>query len=80
MREAFGNDLQRFTRDLSSLQRIQFGRVAIVARDEAGATVAIRSVATHADRVDRCTGTLRAVRRPGRGWLVEPANLQCTSS
>jgi hypothetical protein len=80
MRQAFGNDLQRFTRDLSSLQRIQFGRVAIVARDEAGATVAIRSIATHTDRVDRCTGTLRAVRRPGRGWLVEPASLQCTSS
>ncbi|MBE2320771.1 protein kinase [Solirubrobacter sp. CPCC 204708] len=80
MRQAFGNDLQRFTRDLSSLQRIEFERITVIARDKAGATIAIRSIATHANRVDRCAGTLRAVRRPGRGWLVEPASLQCTSS
>ena len=80
MRQAFGNSLQRFSRDLSSLQRIRFERVAIVARDKAGATVDIRSVATHVNRVDRCTGTLRAIRRPGGGWLVEAADIRCTSS
>jgi eukaryotic-like serine/threonine-protein kinase len=80
MRRAFGNSLQRFSRDLSSLQRIRFERVAIVARDKAGATVDIRSVATHVNRVDRCTGTLRAIRRPGGGWLVEPAGVRCTST
>jgi hypothetical protein len=80
MRQAFGNSLQRFSRDLSSLQRIRFERVAIVSRDEAGVVVDIRSVATHLDRVDRCTGTLRAVRRPGGGWLVEPAGVRCTAS
>ena len=56
MRRAFGNSLQRFSRELSSLQRIGFQRVAIVARDKAGVTVDIRSVATHVNRVDRCTG------------------------
>ena len=80
MRRAFGNSLQRFTRDLSSLQRIGFQRVAIVARDKAGVTVDIRSVATHVNRVDRCTGTLRAIRQPKGGWLVEPAGVRCISS
>ena len=80
MRQAFGNSLQRFSRDLSSLQQIRFERVAIVTRDTAGATVAIRSVATHTNRVDRCTGTLRAIRGPDGGWLVDPAGVRCTSS
>ena len=80
MRQAFGNSLQRFQRDLSSLQRIRFERVAIVARDQAGVTIDIRSVATHLNRVDRCTGTLRATRRPQGGWLVEPAGIRCTAS
>ena len=80
MRQAFGNSLQRFSRDLSSLQRIRFERATIVARDKAGVTVEIRSIATHVNRVDRCTGTLRTIRRPGRGWLVEPAGVRCTSS
>jgi hypothetical protein len=78
MRQAFGNSLQRFSRDLASLQQIRFERVAVVARDKTGATVDIRTVATHANRVDRCTGTLRAIRRGGR-WLVEPAGVRCTS-
>jgi hypothetical protein len=80
MRQAFGNSLQRFRRDLSSLQRVRFERVTIVSRDAAGATVDIRSVATHVNRVDRCTGTLRALHRPAGGWLVEPAGVRCTSS
>jgi hypothetical protein len=80
MRRAFGDSLQRFSRDLSSLQRIGFQRVAIVARDKAGVTVDIRSVATHVNRVDRCTGTLRAIRDRNGGWLVEPAGVRCISS
>ena len=80
MRQAFGNSLQRFRQDLSSLQRIRFERVKVVRRDKDGATVDIRSVATHVDRVDRCSGTLRTIRRPAGGWLVEPAGVRCTSS
>jgi hypothetical protein len=80
MRQAFGNSLQRFSRDLSSLQRIRFEHVTIVARDQAGVVVDIQSVATHVNRVDRCTGTLRAIRRHGGGWLVEPAGVRCTSA
>ena len=80
MRRAFGDSLQRFSRDLASLQRIGFQRVAIVGRDEAGVTVDIRSVATHANRVDRCSGTLRAIRHRNGSWLVEPAGIRCISS
>jgi serine/threonine protein kinase len=79
MRRAFSNSLQRFRAELSSLQHIEFERVAIVERNDAGATVEIRSVATHRDRVDHCSGTLRTVRGDGGRWLVEPAGLRCTS-
>ena len=79
MRQAFGNDPQRFARDLSSLRRIQFRRSAIVARDNTGATIEIETIATHDDRVDRCTGTLRTIPRESGGWLVEPAGVRCNS-
>jgi eukaryotic-like serine/threonine-protein kinase len=79
MRSAFGNSFQRFRGDLSSLQRIEFERVAIKERDDASVTVEIQSVATHDDRVDRCSGTLRTVRGGGGHWLVEPAGIHCTS-
>ena len=79
MRQAFGNDPQRFARDLSSLRRIQFRRAAIVARDNTGATIEIETIATHDDRVDRCTGTLRTIPRESGGWLVEPAGVRCDS-
>jgi serine/threonine protein kinase len=80
MRRAFGNSRQRFSRELASLQRIRFERVAIVGRDDTGLTIEIRSVATHDDRVDRCAGTLRAIRDDTRGWFVEPAGVRCTSN
>jgi tRNA A-37 threonylcarbamoyl transferase component Bud32 len=76
MRAVFGNSRAEFERQLSSLERIEFERLAVVERGDGSATVDISSVATHTDRVDRCTGTLRTVRSNGR-WLVEPAGLQC---
>jgi len=79
MRTAFGNDFTRFRSDLSSLRRIEFDRLAIKERDDASVTMEIRSIATHDDRVDRCSGTLRTVRDDGGHWVVEPAGLQCTS-
>ena len=77
MRDAFGDSFERFRDDLSSLRRIQFQQLAVTARDEASVTVAIQSVATHDDRVDRCSGTLRTVRGDGGRWVVEPAGVQC---
>jgi hypothetical protein len=79
MRSAFGDSFERFRSDLSSLQRIEFQRLAITERDDASATVAIETVATHADRVDRCSGTLRTIRGDGGRWRIEPAGVRCTS-
>ena len=79
MRTAFDNSFERFRAGLSSLQRIEFERVAIQERDAASVTVDIRSIATHDDRVDRCSGTLRTVRGDAGHWVVEPAGIQCTS-
>jgi hypothetical protein len=55
-------------------------RLSVVAAGESSATVDIETVATHFDRVDHCTGTLRTVRGPDRRWLVEPAGVRCTST
>jgi eukaryotic-like serine/threonine-protein kinase len=79
MRSAFGGSFARFRGDLSSLRRIEFQRVAIAQRDDTSVTVAIQTVATHDDRVDRCAGTLRTVRGDGGRWVVEPAGVRCSS-
>jgi cytoskeletal protein RodZ len=77
MRAVFGNSRAEFSRQLSSLQQIEFEELGVEQRTDGSATVRLRTVATHANRVDRCAGTLRAVRSGGR-WLVEPAGLSCT--
>ncbi len=77
MRSAFGNSSEQFRSELSSLRQIEFERVAVTARDDTSATVEIQSVATHDDRVDRCSGTLRTVRDDRGRWVVEPAGLDC---
>jgi len=79
MRQAFGGSFERFRGELSSLRHIEFERVEVTQRDEASATVENSTVATHEDRVDRCSGALRTVRDDGGRWVVEPAGLQCTS-
>ena len=79
MRSAFGNSLQRFQSDLSSLRSIRFEQVAITQRDAESATLQVRSVATHVDHVDRCSGTLRTVRAEHGRWAVEPAGIHCVS-
>jgi hypothetical protein len=77
MRQAFGNSLQQFRSDLSSLTHIEFRRVSVTERDATSATVELETVATHRDHVDHCSGTLRTVRDAERGWLVEPAGVRC---
>ena len=76
MRAVYGGSRAEFARQLGSLERIEFEELAVEARSGATATVRVRTVATHTDRVDRCAGTLRTVRSSGR-WQVEPAGLSC---
>ena len=80
MRSAFGNSSERFRSELSSLRQIEFERVAVTERDDASATIEIQSVATHDDRVDHCSGTLRTVRDDRGRWVVEPAGLDCAGA
>jgi hypothetical protein len=77
MRAVYGDSRAEFERQLGSLERIEFPELALEARSGSTATVRVRTVATHTDRVDRCAGTLQATRSGGR-WLVEPAGLSCT--
>jgi hypothetical protein len=78
MRRAFGDSLDEFSRELSSLRHVAFEQVSVVGRNPAGTTVEIHTVATHVDHVDRCSGRLRTVAGTGGRWLVEPAGVQCT--
>ena len=76
MRAVYGGSRAEFERQLGSLERIEFPELALQARSGSTATVRVRTVATHTDRVDRCAGTLQAT-RAGARWLVEPAGLSC---
>ena len=78
MRAVFGNSRAEFRRQLSSLQQIEFTQLEVSERADGSATLLVQSVATHSNRVDRGTGTLRTVRSSGR-WLLEPAGLSCQS-
>ena len=77
MRAVYGGSRAEFARQLGSLERIEFSELSLQARAGGTATVRVSTVATHADRVDHCSGTLRTVRSGGR-WRVEPAGLSCT--
>ena len=79
MRRAFSNSFQRFRSDLSSLQHIEFQRVTVTDRTDASAAVAIQTIATHADHIERCSGTLRTIRGADKRWLVEPAGISCNN-
>ena len=79
MRRAFSNSFQRFRSDLSSLQHIEFQRVTVTDRTDASAAVAIQTIATHADHIERCSGTLRTIRGADKRWLVEPAGISCSN-
>jgi serine/threonine-protein kinase len=77
MRAVYGGSRAEFERQLGSLERIEFPELALAGRSGSTATVRVRTVATHTDRVDRCSGTLQTVLSGGR-WQVEPAGLTCT--
>jgi hypothetical protein len=77
MRAAFGDSLDRFESEMSSLRRIEFQRLAVTQRSDSLVTVDISSTATHTDHVDHCTGALRTV-KAGERWVVEPAGVSCT--
>jgi serine/threonine-protein kinase len=76
MRAVYGDSRANFERQLGSLEKIEFPELALESRSGSTAIVRVRTVATHTDRTDLCTGTLQTTRSGGR-WLVEPHGLSC---
>jgi len=62
-----------------SLRDIEFRRLETVEREGSTATVAIRTVARHTDRTDRCEGTYDLGRPSGRDWRIDRQSVACTS-
>ncbi|MGI8593156.1 MAG: serine/threonine-protein kinase [Solirubrobacteraceae bacterium] len=77
LREQLG-PRERFDATFSTLESIRFGRLEVTDESRATATVAIRTVARHPNRTDRCEGTVQALRSDGR-WLVERLEVGCDS-
>lgn len=64
-----------FRAQFRSLRSIAFERLSIVSQAGDRAVVAIRTTAVHSDHVDRCSGTVDAVRRPR--WVVDHIAVAC---
>jgi serine/threonine protein kinase len=74
-RESFGSQAG-LEGTFRTLERIRFRRLEVVDATADRATVRVSTVATHTDRVDRCSGTLLAVKVDGE-WRVDPQGLKC---
>ena len=76
-REQFGS-YDRFVGTLDTLERIEFPTLQVAAERGNSATVRLESVATHTDRVDRCSGTAE-VASSGGEWRVGRLSVDCSS-
>ena len=65
---------------LGSLESIRFERAEPVSQSADSAQVAIRTVATHTDGVDRCQGTVSLASGGPGGWLISRADVACPQS
>ena len=65
-----------FHNTVSTLESIRFVRAETVSRSADAATVALQTLATHPDRVDRCSGTV-ALESRGATWRIERAAVSC---
>lgn len=63
-----------FARGQSTLESISFPKLKITSQTGDGATVELHSEAVHADRVDRCKGTVDLVRTGGE-WKLDRLNI-----
>ena len=69
-----------FRQEQSTLESIDFEQAAVASQAADSAQVAIRTVATHTDGVDRCQGTLSLARGGQSGWLIDRAAVTCPQS
>ena len=69
----------RFRGTFRTLEGITLTRAQAASTSGSTSSVAIATVATHTNRIDRCTGTVRTV-RGGAGWLIDGLSVGCSSS
>ncbi|HEV2772847.1 MAG TPA: serine/threonine-protein kinase [Thermoleophilaceae bacterium] len=69
-----------FRQEQSTLESIDFEQAAVASQAADSAQVAIRTVATHTDGVDRCQGMLSLARGGQSGWLIDRAAITCPQS
>lgn len=75
-REQIGT-FEGFRQEQSTLESIEFKQADVVSQRGDSAEVAIQTVATHTDGVDRCQGTLSLARGGPSGWLIDRASIAC---
>ncbi len=75
-REQIGT-FEGFRREQGGLEKIEFEQAEVVSPAGESPEVAIRTVATHTDGVDRCRGTLSLARGGPSGWLIDRASIAC---
>jgi serine/threonine-protein kinase len=61
---------QSFEQTLASLQKIEFVSLKVLSRSPVAAVVSLETLATHPDRVDRCTGTAQLT-NDSSGWKIQ---------
>ena len=71
---------ESFRGGVDTLESIRFEQVESSAAEGDSAEVQVRTVATHSDGVDRCSGSLELVRGGATGWLIDRANISCPDS
>jgi len=71
---------ESYKNTFGTLRDIEFRRLKTVEREGAAATVAIRTVARHTDRTDRCEGTYELSRPRGRDWRIDRQAVTCPTS
>ena len=69
---------ESFRGTVSTLESIRFERAETVSGRAGATTVAIETLATHPDRVDRCSGTV-SLEGEGDEWRIERAAVTCAA-
>jgi hypothetical protein len=75
VREQLGG-YDTFVATLDSLEKIEFPELQTTLQTGDSATVQLQSVATHSDRVDRCSGSAELT-GGGGSWKIERLNVDC---
>lgn len=71
---------EAFEQGQSTLESIEFEQAETTSESKNSAEVAISTVATHADGIDQCEGTLSLVPGEKTDWLIDATSITCPQS